>query len=143
MEQLRYRTKAQHKVLFGLLARLGQTEERGDLAYSYSNGRTESTSKLTTQECQHLIDDLQEQLGGSAVSRMKSGKVAKLKRTFFAICHKLEWHDENNKLDYPRINNWLLKYGHLKKPLDQYRQKELVKLIAQMDRLLEKMQKEK
>lgn len=143
MEQLRYRTLEQHKVLFALLDKLNIMDSRGDLAFDYSQGRTERTSRLTIQECQTLIDDLNHQLGGQKVKQFDRPNLMRKRKAFFAICYKLGWTNDDGKLDYPRINNWLLKYGYLRKPINDYKDNELVKLIAQMDRMLEKMQDEK
>jgi hypothetical protein len=64
--------------------------------------------------------------------------VLKMRRRFFAVCHELGWKLENGKLDYKRINGWLLQYGVHKKKLNAYTAKELPELISQIDALLKR-----
>lgn len=131
---MKLRTNQQSKQLFALLHKLDLSDVREDLALDYSNQRTDRTSKLTESECQKLISDLSKQV---YVEREKEAEaVIKMRRRFLAICHELKWKVTDNKLDYNRINNWLLKYSYLKKPINEYKEKELPNLITQIDNVL-------
>lgn len=131
------RTVRQNNRLFALLSELQLVHMRGELALSFSDGRTSSTAKLTRSECQELIQHLEGQVEGES-----NGKLEAMCKKFFHYCYELSWTvKETGKLDYPRIRNWLLKYGYLKKPLDSYKQKELYKLLQQVEELLESQNK--
>lgn len=55
----KYRSTAQNKQMFGLAARAGLThEDLRDWAAEVSNGRTEHTSKLYTNQAQMIIERL-------------------------------------------------------------------------------------
>jgi Zn-dependent M32 family carboxypeptidase len=131
MEQLR--TKEQHKRLFGLLKHLGWLHYREDLALQYSDGRSKKTSGLTNKECEALIQRLQHEVD----IRVPESKKKMLSK-FFAYCHRLGWETAQDKPDYQRINNWLLKYSYLKKGINDYTVEELPKLLNQITKLLPK-----
>lgn len=132
MEQLEYRTAEQHKVLFGLLHRLNWLHYRQDLAIQYSNGRTESTKELYFKECQTLINYLKIEVNKPQGSKEPT-QLEKMRKKFFYYCHELKWK-KKGKLDYERINNWLLKFSYLKKPLNNYKNK----LLQQIENVLKK-----
>lgn len=136
------RTKQQHRVLFALLARLGLTATRAKLAEQYSDGRTSKTSKLTVSECQLLIDDLQGQVPSPKTGKQVSPVVLKKRRIAFALFGKLGWTvNAGEKLDYTRVNNWMLTHSHAKKELNKYSSKELGKLIGQLENMLKHQNK--
>ena len=141
MGQLKYRTLNQHKVLFGLLNKLKWIKHRKDLAAQFSSDRTESTKKLYENECDLLIEYLKTEIS-KGKEEAELTKKELLQRKFFFYCHELGWK-RNGKLDYVRINNWLLKYGYLKKPLKQYEEQEMSKLLQQVEKVLERKKKPK
>lgn len=139
MEQLKYRTKNQHKILFGLLHKLNWIHQRGALALQFTENRTNSTSKIYEDECDLLIEFLKGEINKHK-DEAELTKKELLQRKFFYYCHELGWK-KNGKLDYVRINNWLLKYSYLKKPLKQYEESELSKLLQQVEKVLEQRKK--
>lgn len=141
MEQLKKRTKNQHKVLFGLLNKLNWIHQRASLALQFSDNRTDSTSKLYEYECDYLIEFLKTEINKTK-EEAELTKKELLQRKFFFYCHELGWK-KNGKLDYARINNWLLKFSYLKKPLKDYEEQELYKLLQQVEKVLEGKKKPK
>lgn len=141
MEQLKYRTKNQHKVLFGLLSKLNWIDYRQELALQYSNDRTDKTSKLFITECDLLIEFLKNEINKNKEDAELTKKEAML-RKFFFYCHELGWK-KNGKLDYQRINYWLIKFSYLKKPLKEYNESELTKLLQQVEKFVEKRKEPK
>jgi hypothetical protein len=135
------RTNEQHKRLFGLLAKLNWMEYRYDLASSFSNQRTDSTSKLSIEECDAMITMLQNEVKKYEVPQEPT-KLNKMRGKFFHYCHELNWK-KNGKLDDERITNWLLKYGYMKKPLNDYTEKQMYRLLQQIEKVLEKQTKPK
>jgi hypothetical protein len=133
MGQLEFRTKEQHNRLFGLLTKLHWLHHRKDLAYQYSEGRTDSTANLSVQECDALMDMLQKEVDKTEAPKEQT-KLDKMRKKFFYYCHELGWK-ENGKLNYERINNWLLKFGYLKKLLNDYTEKELFTLLQQIEKV--------
>lgn len=131
-----FRTNKQHSVLFGLLHKLNRIHLREDLALSFSDGRTTSTSKLFVHECDELIRHLREEIKKAAQTAPKT-KLEKMQGKFFYYCHELNWK-KGNKLDYARINNWLLNTSYGKKKLDEYSEQEMYKLLQQIEMVLHK-----
>lgn len=132
------RTAAQNTRLFVLLNQLSWIHYREDLALQYSEGRTKKTSQLTIKECDALIRRLQDEINLNIPESQK-----KMLSKFFAICHDLGWEVGGGKLDYARINNWLLKYSYLKKGINDYKASELPKLLHQIEKLVANGKEEK
>lgn len=132
------RTKEQNGRLHVLLSQLNMTEYKADLAASFSNGRTESTSELTVYECKRLIEYLTRLIEGKsqATPQYATDKANKMRRKILSICHEMQWEHPSGSIDWERLNSWLMKYGYLHKSLNAYTEKELPKLLTQFDNLL-------
>jgi hypothetical protein len=124
------RTAQQNKQLFAILNKLGyDTEDRAELVYNATAGRTKSSAELHYYECQRLIQSLSGEANAEAI------KADKMRKKILSICHEMGWAN-NNAIDWPRLNNWLTKYGYLHKALTNYTVKELPKLVTQFENLL-------
>lgn len=64
----------------------------------------------------------------------------KQRRYILSMCYKMGWTVTKTSLtgrgtytepDYERLNNWMLKYSYLHKPLNEYAYKELSRLVTQ------------
>ncbi|MCK6649816.1 MAG: hypothetical protein L6Q66_09180 [Bacteroidia bacterium] len=125
------RTAKQNGTLHALITKLGIDEEtKADLVAQVSEGRERSSRNLTYNECDKLIKHLQ-----SLVSE-NHDKSNRMRRKILSICHEMKWTLPGSKLDWNKINNWLLKYGYLHKPLNDYTAKELPSLVSQFEGLL-------
>lgn len=136
------RTPSQNKQLHALCGKLNiSSEQKADLVYSYTNGRETSSAEMFIPEAQALINALNH-IGRTSIKEQKPTKPRPVKdaennmrRKILSICHEMKWTDKGH-LDWTRINAWLLKYGYLKKPLNDYTASELPKLITQFEELL-------
>lgn len=152
------RTLSQNKWLHSLLNQTGLMSEKAQLSKQYSNGRTNSTSELSYDECQALITFLDRilkgenypslpvQRGNSSPSRPMSEaeKYALFDKNntqhmyLLSMCRQIGWTRYNAKLgkqvaDLNALGAWLAKYGYFKKPLKKYNAKELPTLITQFE----------
>lgn len=126
------RTPAQSNRLFGLLGKLDiDNEGRAYLVEQFTEGRTTSTKELREHECAALIDHLD-----NLVRNTNADAAQKMRRKVFSIAHELGWEDIGGKVDTDRLHNWLLKYGYLHKPLNDYTSHELPRLITQLEKVL-------
>lgn len=139
------RNKQQNKRLHGLLNELKlEADELADFkkqkALHYSNGRTDSTSKLLVHECQALINELGVVRPTVRKEREKAAQELdpsnKMRRKILSICREMgnEWF--NGSYNWPKINAWLEKFGYLHKGLNDYTEAELPKLVTQFESLL-------
>jgi hypothetical protein len=129
------RTLHQNKVLHSLISELKLTDDKADLVYEATKGRTTSSALLSEGECKHLIEWLNTK---KTQARINQDDVSNtMRRKILSICHEMQWHDaETNEIDWGGLNNWLLKYGYLHKLLHEYTAQELPKLITQFEELL-------
>lgn len=136
------RTISQNRRLYTLFGKLKVDKEtKEDLVSQYTSGRTLSSAEMTIPECQALINNLQH-MANETVKVMVTPKAPtaqnpsdKMRKKILSICHEMNWKEKGH-LDWTRINGWLLKYGYLKKPLNDYKALELPTLITQFEQLL-------
>lgn len=137
------RTNAQNSRLHALLSKLGIMDQKADLCHQYSGGRTKSSSQLSRNECQMLINFLKQQQ-----PKKHTDTADKLRKRILSVCHQLGWYqrdknfnivlNQKNKpiLDIRRIDQFCVQRGKYKKPLNNHNVEELRKLVAQFDQLL-------
>jgi hypothetical protein len=137
-----YRSKSQNNLLHQLLERCGLSDMKAELVLAYTSGRSQHSSEMSWEECQQLIDSLQQNEN-------------KMRRKVLSICHQLGWycykkpyaeapvHEwqlqlSNGRpiLDMKRINDWCIKYSHVHKSLNEHSEKDLVKLVSQFQLVL-------
>lgn len=135
------RTVTQNKQLHAIIGKLKiSSEHKQELIYQYTKGRSSSSADLTIPEAQALINNLNHLLRNEkppvTPPKLKQANSANaMRRKILSVCHEMGWK-ENGRLDWTRINGFLLKYGHLKKNLNDYTQAELPVLVTQFEKLL-------
>lgn len=103
-------------------------DEKEDIIYKFSEGRTNSTTKLYKHQATEMIKTLKgnEDTGDESAERMR--------RHIIAMAHEMHWELPSGKIDMKRVNGWVANYGYLNKThhsLNQYRQNELPQLVSQ------------
>jgi hypothetical protein len=96
------RTTAQNNKLYLLLEQTGLKPHKAALVEGFTNGRTESSSEMTAQECESLIGHLESE------HRDKCKNVKA--KVIFLLC-KMGFTTANNQPDYERINNFIKNIG--------------------------------
>lgn len=119
-------TPKQIGMVRALLAKADLTEQKQDLAYSFSDGRTEHLSDMDYTETQALVKYLQMFLGQPDNDRDK------MCRKILSMAHEMHWEIPGSKrIDIARVNNWCVRFSGLNKPLDQFKYSELPALVTQ------------
>ncbi len=122
-------TQSLHRKLMILLKQNGySSDDRHDLVYRLTNGRTQSTMGLYFREMIDLCNWL-EQNSKSATDELL---LRKKRAVVLKIAQRTGIHDPE---DWSKFNNFMLKRSILKKPLKNYKYKELNKLIQQFRQL--------
>lgn len=127
------RNNQQNKTLHALLSKLNiNLENKEQLAYNFSNGRTCKTSLLTIPECQALINHLQH------LQNMQPKVIPgdKMRKKIISICHELGWQLKNGKVDINKVNHFCEQRSYLKKQLNSYTLNELPALVSQFEKIL-------
>jgi hypothetical protein len=117
-------TTKQIKYVMYLLNQHGLTEQREEIAWEVSGGRTSKLSELSYQETNALIKRLN---GGSPRDKM-IGKI-------LSMAHEMGWEVEGGKVDMDRINAWCEKYSPMHKTLDNHGDNELPALVTAFEKV--------
>ena len=142
-------TLGRHKRLYGLFRDTHTEKYRHDLVLSYSDGRTDNSADLSDLETDELIHHLESML--SEKPKRDENKPThsgvdylgqRQRRRILSLCYTIGWvaWDHNLKkhtVDMVRLDAWMLKHGHLHKPLNDYDHFELKRLVAQFEILAE------
>lgn len=135
------RNTQQNKTLHGLINKLGISQDmKQEMVFECSHGRTKSSADLSMEECQSLINHLKT-IGGQVVQvvhmkpKLENTPENRMRRKILSICHEMAWK-KDGKLDWERINGFLLKSGYKHKALGKYTAQELPILVTQFEQLL-------
>lgn len=122
-------TKEQLQKLHVMLNQMGMIEEKGNLVYSISGGRTTSSRELTKDEARLFIQYLSE-----------NDPNERMRRKVFALAYEsgIIWGDTpgDKKMNAAKINQFLLRSGTVKKELNKLNKSELVKVVSQFEQII-------
>lgn len=112
-----------------------------DIVRGASKGRTSSVKELSFDEAKGLIGSLKLMQPAKVVD--KTDPCHKMRGKILSMAHELGWRQQDGKgnllldekgkpkVDYERVNNWCIQYGHAHKRLDKHTAAELTKLVWQ------------
>jgi hypothetical protein len=146
---------ARHKALYATLNKLGAMEDRHELVYSFTEGRTSDTKELSDSEVDGILSQLTGKRPQTHIDRLSEagyqyshrsrvapeGRFAEghqSRRRILSLCYQIGWtvYDPGKGkmvVDMARLNNWCVQYGHMHQPLMDYRPHELGKLVTQFE----------
>lgn len=138
-----YSTKNQRLTIMGAIQY--NTDLKMQLALDYSNGRTDSLSKLFYDEASALIKSLKGQKKTYSTPRhLQFDLSIHQHRYVLSLCRQLNWVREDDRLgtvaDMETLNNWLMsKKSPINKCLMDLRYAdELPKIIYALEQILSK-----
>lgn len=127
-------TKPQIAKIHVLLNNLGITEQKAQIVYNLSNGRTESTKQLFIDEARRLITSLSEY---DPKERQKS--------LVFSLAYQAGIiygsSADDKKINAAKLNLFLKERGAVKKELNSMTYAELVKIHRQFEAILKSIKK--
>jgi hypothetical protein len=135
------RTNSQNKLLHYLLGKLNIGQEvKEDLVYQFTNGKAKSSSEMSKEECQSLINHLnhlkrETRLAPSGQKTFSSPE-DRMRKKILSICHEMNWKKDDGRIDMNRVNDFCEKRGKYKKKLDAHTSEELRILITQFEKVL-------
>lgn len=130
-------TEKQVKRIYTMIGNMNLRDEKENMVFSASLGRTSSVKSLSFTEAEGLIKSLLS-LQGS----MNRNSSDKMRKKIIAICHDLGWKEPgSNRIDMDRVNDFLLKRGKYKKKLNHLTKDELAITIEQMERIRDSYKK--
>ncbi|MEO8589438.1 MAG: hypothetical protein ABI432_08730 [Flavobacteriales bacterium] len=123
------RTNQQNARMHVLLGKLDiDSDQRHELVYQFTQGRTNSSREMLAHECNSLIHTLEQQLDDT-----EGDKLYRMRRKVFSLAHELGWELINGKVDRERLDFWCSKYGKFHKALMEHTVPELRSLITQLE----------
>jgi len=120
-------TPKQIRLLAILLRKADLHDCKASVVKMHTRCRAESLKKLTRAEADQLIRNLLE-----LFPQPEFEKAARMRKKILAQCREMRW-EKDGQPDYERLNQWCLKYGFLRKPMNEYSEKELPKLVSQFE----------
>ncbi len=130
--------------IYGKLEGLGLKEEKENIVFEFTSGRTSHLSAMEDEELLSLL----EKLGGhvSNTDNINWGRFSldnKQHMYILSMCQQLGWIAFNHKLgrnvaDIGRLGRWIRNFGGVKKPLLQQTRQELQETIYQMEQMVKK-----
>ncbi len=139
-----FRTPDQNRQFHRLITKLRIPDDvKVDLVRQFTDGRCTSSADMRIYEADKLIDHLKTleremdlRTGfGKKTHKDENSPENRMRRKILSICHELNWR-KDGKIDWERLNGWLLKYGYLHKSLNKYTREELPTLVTQFENLL-------
>lgn len=117
-------TTAQIKYVRGLLSKAGLSEQKDEIVYEYTDGRTTHLTDMNQTETAALI----KALSGKSKKDAMVGKI-------LSMAHEMGWELPDGKVDMKRINAWCEKYTKQKKALDQIPVNELPAVVTVFEKV--------
>ncbi|MEI6683449.1 MAG: hypothetical protein WCO44_12505 [Bacteroidota bacterium] len=135
-------TIGRHRRLYGLFHDTGTEKYRHDLVRSFTDGRTENSSELSDLEADELIRHLETLIKkphGPTLSGVDY-QGQQQRRRILSLCYNIGWvicneASKKHQVDFTRLNSWMLKYGYMHKPLNNYSYQELPRLVTQFENM--------
>lgn len=114
-------------------------DDRKQLIYSQTEGRTDSLSEVKDTELDAMLRflDPKQQAAQTAKKPVQNDQNNQLRRT--VIYHmRMMGYEANGKADMPRIEAWVLKYYPANKPFNDLKYLDLVDLVTQVKQMYKK-----
>lgn len=102
-----------------------------DLVFSFTDGRSESSRDMTDQEAKEMINYLEN-------IKTAPDPADRMRKKIISQAREMHWEKRDNGkrvADMARVEAWVIKYGVLKKPLNDYKINELPALVTQFDKV--------
>ena len=126
--ETRKSTPSQNAMIGYQISRLAlDTDTKEDLIYTHTDGRSTRIRDLYFHEADAVIKML------TSGTHEAQSPAAKMRRKIISMAHELSWKLPSGKISMDSINSWCRTYGYLKKPLDEYTERELPALVTQFE----------
>ncbi len=119
-----------------LIHRLGLVEHKATMVQGATNGRTQSSKELYSNEARELIMQLNLQ---QLKTDSNADKMQPMRGKIMYYAHEMRWTKTNptgkTVADGKRIDEWMLHFSYGKKKLNAYKYAELPKLVSQFQQV--------
>lgn len=130
--------------IYGKLDSLGLKDEKENIVFNFTSGRTTHLSEMEPEELVALLDKLSGNTNNTNYLRYgKFDKDNKQHCYLLSLCMQLGWsiHNKNvqrNVADIVRLGRFIMHFGAIKKPLMEQSKQELQKTVYQFEQMVSK-----
>ena len=118
-------TPGQLKCISTIFSTLKTDKElKADIIMGFTGGRSGSTKDLLKHEAAELIKHLK-------TTDPNAAAIDRMKKKILYYAHEMNWYTPDRKVDVKRVDEWCLKFGQVKRKLDNYTYQELPNLVSQ------------
>lgn len=117
------------------LINAGIKQERSELIMDFTKDQKRSLTELSAWEYNEFLNWLNRLFPSKATEDEVSRN--NQRRKIISLFRKMGWQF-GGKADMERIYAWVIKYGYLDKPLNEYTYQELPKLVTQVETIYTK-----
>lgn len=107
----------------------GYDVDRSTLIWEFTQGEKSGLRDLSSVEYREFILYLNRILSNTNTNLIAD----KMRKKIISYFHKMGYQHDNCRINMVRVNDWCKKYGYLHKKLNDYNEKELPKLITQVE----------
>ena len=130
--------------IYGKLEGLGLKEEKENIVFNFTSGRTSHLNSMEPEELVSLLDKLSGNVSHS--DYLQYGKFEKTNKQhmyLLSMCMQLGWRTYNQTVardvaDLVRLGRFIKNFGAIKKPLLEQSKTELQKTVYQFEEMLRK-----
>ena len=119
-------TTKQIKFVRGLLSKAGLMDEKEEIVWNLTDGRTTHLTEMTYQETQEIIKMLKGQEADTRQNCLNK---------IFSQMHEMEWEHSNGKVDMSKLDEWCVKYTPFHVPLDDIDDDNIPLLVTLFDKV--------
>ena len=132
-----------HRRLYLYLKESGLFDYRREIVFDITNGRTNNSSDMNTQETIEMIDYVRDYAKGEQLDSDDFVQGDTMRKKILSLSIQYGWsrYDRLKKkriVDFEKLDAWMLKYSYLKKKMNQYKYAELPKLVSQFKEFVHK-----
>ena len=130
--------------IYGKLEGLGLKDEKENIVFNFTSGRTSHLSSMEPEELVLLLDKLSGNINNA--DYLNFGKFDKLNKQhlyLLSMCMQLGWRTFNQSVgrdvaDLVRLGRFVKNFGAIKKPLLEQSKAELQKTVYQFEEMVRK-----
>ncbi|OGX23353.1 MAG: hypothetical protein A3K54_00110 [Omnitrophica WOR_2 bacterium RBG_13_44_8] len=130
--------------IYGKLDSLGLKDEKENIVFSFTSGRTSHLSDMEPEELISLLDRLSGNINNNDyLNYGKFDKNNKQHTYLLSMCMQLGWtvfnkNVQRNVADIVRLGRFIMHFGAIKKPLIEQSKQELQTTVYQFEQMVSK-----
>ena len=111
------------------LAKLDREDTKRQMIQDASLGRTLHTDELSSRELESIVKHI-----NNTIAQLNTNNSSdRMRKKILHYCHLMQWYTPEGNLNWARLNEWCIKFGHGHKKFNEYKPSELPTLVSQFE----------